>query len=353
LPFSHPSTMSISNIRLLSQQLVAPLYEHPYEIVKHMGAMQAQEYRLMRWAVTMRTRKPSYEAFRKDYDEGRIIRLHLLRGTWQLVSADDYWWMLSLCREKAAKVIRGWMSASKITISEKEQDEIRELLVRKVEKVGSATKEDFAEALAEKDITMEDHRLSYHIRFCELDGILCSGDLHPSKATYSLCSNKIPCQKSFDKEEALALLTRKYFQSHAPATLEDFAWWSGLNISDCRNGVALLANELHQVHSGGADFLVHESCRTRGVHTNSTILLPSYDEYLIGYKSRHISLDPQHSHHAHSNNGIFFPVVVHKGKVCGNWTPFKNNPGIKYFEPDAAVLSTEYLWQQYLAARNQ
>ena len=41
-------------IRLLSQQLVAPQFSDPAEVVSYMGAMQAQEYRMMRWAVEMR-----------------------------------------------------------------------------------------------------------------------------------------------------------------------------------------------------------------------------------------------------------------------------------------------------------
>ena len=76
-------------IRLLNQQLVAPQFSDPANVVGHMGAMQAQEYRMMRWAVAMRTKKPSTKAFKEAYDSGRIIRLHLMRGTWQLVTAED------------------------------------------------------------------------------------------------------------------------------------------------------------------------------------------------------------------------------------------------------------------------
>ena len=88
-------------IRLLSQQLVAPQFSDPAKMVSYMGAMQAQEYRMMRWAVEMRTRKPSAKAFKRAFDSGRIIRLHLMRGTWQLVAAEDYWMMIGLCAPKA------------------------------------------------------------------------------------------------------------------------------------------------------------------------------------------------------------------------------------------------------------
>ena len=83
-------------IRLLSQQLICPQFDTPQKVVSHFGAMQAQDYRMVRWAVMMRTRKPSSIAFKKAFDDGEIVRLHLLRGTWQLVSNEDYWWMLNL-----------------------------------------------------------------------------------------------------------------------------------------------------------------------------------------------------------------------------------------------------------------
>ena len=53
-------------IRLLNQQLIVPQFKSPTEVVSHMGAMQAQEYRMMRWAVEMRTTKPSHKAFKED-----------------------------------------------------------------------------------------------------------------------------------------------------------------------------------------------------------------------------------------------------------------------------------------------
>lgn len=39
----------------------------------------------------------------------------------------------------------------------------------------------------------------------------------------------------------------------------------------------------------------------------------------IGYKSRDVVLDRDFVHKAHSNNGIFHPVILSGGRVCGNW----------------------------------
>jgi hypothetical protein len=318
-------------LRLLNQQLVSPQFSAPGELVDYMGAMQAQEYRLMRWSVEMRTRRPSARAFQKAFDAGEIVRLHLLRGTWQLVSAQDYWPLVQLCGPKAWAVIRGWMASNGISLPEKEVADMREILVQTAADKGSVTKEDFVQELAQRGLSMDDHRLSYHIRLAEIEGVLCSGNLSPMKATYALSARKVgPCVP-VDRDETLALLARKYFRSRQPATLEDFVWWSGLNINDCRRGIALLGDYLHVVKWRRREFYLTEDARTRGFRRGQYLLIPPYDEYLISYKSRDLVLPPEHSHRAHNNSGIFQPIIAHDGLICGNWTPFQKALQARFF----------------------
>ena len=341
-----------ATIRLLNQQLVAPQFSDPAELVGYMGAMQAQEYRMMRWAVAMRTRKPSAKAFKQAFDNGRIIRLHLMRGTWQLVAAEDYWMMIDLCANKAIAVTKGWMSSNKISIPDEELTKVRDILAQTAADLGSATKEDFVSALAEKDIRMDDHRLSYHIRMAEMSGTLCSGNMLPMKATYALTANKVKTKEKTDRDEALMLFTRKYFQSRQPATLEDFVWWSGLNISDCRKGIALLGNSIRVERWRGRDFYLTETCRIRGFRKGKFLLIPPYDEYLISYKSRDIVLPPEHRHHAHNNSGIFQPVIAYDGTICGNWSPFKDDCQAMFFAETDTKDITE-TWQSYMDYRKK
>ena len=61
-------------------------------------------------------KEPSAMAFKKAFDDGHIVRLHLMRGTWQIVSAANYWWLLELCAPRAISVIKGFMSGNKIAI---------------------------------------------------------------------------------------------------------------------------------------------------------------------------------------------------------------------------------------------
>ena len=339
--------MNPAAIRLLNQQLAAPQFSAPTDVVGHMGAMQAQEYRMMRWAVAMRTKRPSAKAFKQAYDSGRIIRLHLMRGTWQLVTADDYWMMVGLCGAKAIGVTKGWMSSNRITIPDEELSRVRDILAQTAADKGSATKEDFVRSLTEQHLAMDAHRLSYHIRMAELNGVLCSGELLPMKATYSLTTDKVGPASKIDRDEALMLFTRKYFQSRQPATLEDFVWWSGLNVSDCRKGIALLSGSIHTERYQGRDFYMTDACRTRGFRTGKYLLIPPYDEYLIGYKSRDIVLSAAHAHRAHNNRGIFQPIIACGGIVCGNWSPYSNDCQVDFFDnahhPDDVIKA----WQEY------
>ena len=335
-------------IRLLNQQLVCQQFNNPAEVVSNMGAMQAQEYRMMRWAVEMRTRRPSAKTFKQAFDSGRIIRLHLMRGTWQLVAAEDYWMMIDLCAPKAIAVTKGWMSSNKITIFDEELIRVRDILAQTAADKGSATKEDFVQALATRDLQMDDHRLSYHIRMAEFTGTLCSGDLLPLKATYALTTNKVKRKAKMDRDEALMRFTHKYFQSRQPATLEDFVWWSGMNVSDCRKGIALLGDTIHVERNKGRDWYLTDDCRTRGFRTGKFLLIPPYDEYLIGYKSRDIVLPPEHRHHAHNNSGIFQPIIARDGIICGNWSPFRNECQVEFFNGKYNAEDVQDAWQTYI-----
>ena len=326
--------MNPVSARLLNQQLICPQFTTPHDVVAWMGAMQAQEYKMMRWAVGMRTRRPSAKAFEADYNNGSIVRVHLFRTTWQLIAGEDLGWMLELCRDNALRGLAGWMHANGVSIPQAEQETIQQLFQDTISQIRSALKSDLAAALKDKGIVMDEQRLSYHIRLGEFSGLLCSGDLHPQKPTYALVADKLPKPTPIPKEEALAKLAGTYFRSHGPATLEDFVWWSGLNIGDCRTGLNAIRKELVEERWKGLSFFRHQNGRTRGFRSGTLTLLPPYDEYLIGYKSRQVAIHPDHMHRAHSGNGIFWPVLLQDGEVVGNWSAAGGKVQSELFHPD-------------------
>jgi hypothetical protein len=97
----------------------------------------------------------------------------------------------------------------------------------------------------------------------------------------------------------------------------------------------------------GREFYLTDDCRTRGFRKGKCLLIPPYDEYLIGYKSRDIVLATEHTHRAHNNSGIFQPIVAQDGIICGNWTPFKDDCQTRFFEGEPAAAAIHEAWQVY------
>ena len=109
------------------------------------------------------------------------------------------------------------MKSNGVCIPKTEQDAVHQIFYDYLSQHRIALKGDLASAVADRGLTMEDHRLSYHIRLAEYSGLLCSGDYIRQKNSYALTADKLPCAVQMPHEEALVLLTRKYFRSHGPA----------------------------------------------------------------------------------------------------------------------------------------
>ena len=72
--------------------------------------------------------------------------------------------------------------------------------------------------------------------------------------------------------------------SRGPATLSDFAKWSGLTIIDARRGLDAVRAQL-QVEVAGSQTLWFSASRRWPKRTSPvTCLLSIYDEYMSGYR---------------------------------------------------------------------
>ena len=317
-------------VRLAGQQLHSPQFKDPADLVSWMGALQAQDQRSMKWAVAMRTSKPSYSAFKEAFDSGKIIRTHLMRCTWQLVSGEDLGWMVPLCSSKAKGVMKGWMSANGVDIPRKEEEKYTGLLVDILKGKCLLRDEIFAE-FRQRGYNDDERVLGYHIRLAEVSGTVCSGTLHPRKSTYSLVSDRVEKQLTLSREESLNLLATKYLRGRGPASLEDFSWWSGLGKNECMKGIRSLGDEVSSIDYEGRKFWFFRGSEQKRMRKGKVLLIPSYDEYLISYKSRDLVLEPHHSHMAHNNSGIFKDIVSLDGEIVGNWRPSSKDLGITVF----------------------
>lgn len=307
-------------IRLNSQLLINHSLDNPKDIVSHMGVVQSQDFAWSLWAIGMRQKQPNIKQVIDAISNGSIVRSHLFRTTVQTVSADDYWTFVNLCRELSIRSMKSWGSIMRTHISEELFQEALDAFPEILKGGKSLTKKQIAEKFTALNFPSTEAHIRLYIVMAEIEGLIASGKTDGRHQTWALTDGRIPKPKQvLTEQESLQTLARKYFKSHSPATVDDFTWWTGLQKSKCKNAIETIANELEEVDIEGQPMLIHKECIKFLNEEPSLTFLPPYDEYLIGYKSRYLCVESRHEHFAYNKFGIFKPVILYNGKVCGNW----------------------------------
>lgn len=223
---------NIATIRLASQQITTTKFTTAKEIVSCMGAMQAQDYAMAKWAIGARLPQSTDKQIETAINKGEILRTHVMRPTWHFVSADDIYWMLKLTSPRIKTSLKSRFM--ELGLSESVIKKTNSSIEKILSGGKHLTREEIMIELKKNKIN-DDNLKSYHLMFCaELDGIVCSGEVKDNKQTYALFEERVKKKISLTREEALAELAKKYFFSHSPATIKDFVWWSGLAVGDAK-----------------------------------------------------------------------------------------------------------------------
>ena len=307
----------ISEVRLISQKVAAPDFKTPEEIVSWMGAMQAQDYSMAKWAIGVRLPDTSDKKVEAAIDKGEILRIHVLRPTWHFIPAADIYWMLELSRTKIKSSFRS--RDKELELTETVIVKTQSILEKILSNVSGLTREEISAEFIRAGIRTDANRLSHILIHSELIGLVCSGPIKEKKLTYSLLHERIPAKKDIPRDEALARLAGKYFRSRCPATLEDFIWWSNLSATEARNAVESVKNDFFPETIGSSKYWLPYSFSYKVMKKATVHLLPAYDEFLIAYRDRNSSLSPINNKRTVSVNGIFYPLIVVNGQVAGLW----------------------------------
>jgi hypothetical protein len=153
----------------------------------------------------------------------------------------------------------------------------------------------------------------------ELDGIICSGPRRGKQFTYMLLDERAPQARTLKRDGALAELTRRYFISRGPATVQDFAKWSGLTITDARGGLEMVQQQLVQETFDGKTYWRSPSAPTVADASPSAYLLSVYDEYISSYKDHSVISNEQIGSKLSAMGNALYYVVVVAGQVVGTW----------------------------------
>jgi len=335
----------IIKYRLACQHITGGPIEKPEDMVAWMGCVQAQDYAGAKWAVGSRLRSAGNAGQGPDagpvsgavqvadagieqaFVEGRIIRTHVLRPTWHFVAPADIRWMLALTSPRVKAGCAGYRRQLGL---DKEIFRRSNAILKKALKGGKQLdRKALAMALQRGGIHTGDERMGHLLMEAELDGIICSGGLKGKQFTYALLEEWVPAGREIKKDEALAELTMRYFKSRGPATLADFAWWSGLTIGDAKMGIEANLSQFDKVTvedrvywyhtsiSGAIVRAVSGKASVSGDRASDMRVLPAFDEYTVAYTDRDLMLHPKHA--LRGGNGIFKPVIIQDGQVVGIW----------------------------------
>lgn len=305
-------------MRLANQQLVSTKCKTPKEVVSWMGAVQAQDYNMAKWAVGTRLLACTDKQVEEALNRSDILRTHILRPTWHLVANEDIRWMLQLTAPRNKMALATYTKA--IGIDSTTIVKTLPKVLKMLEGGNHLTRQEMGEALDSAGVKFtHDHALNQILFHAEIDGLVCSGAVKGKKQTYALLDEITPALKNFSKEESLAKLAGRFFTSHAPATLQDFTWWSGLTKTDARKALEMVKAGFISEEVDGQTYWFTKEGKDLSVAKNIVHLLPAFDEYVVSYKDRKDIFEHGSYSKVISTNGIFKPTVMVNGQVAGMW----------------------------------
>ena len=337
--------LEIIQYRLVNQQIAESNLKKPEEIINCLGAMQAQEFSQAKWAIGLRLPHISESEIDNAFINGRIIRTHILRPTWHFVSPKDVRWMLSLSapRVKAANAFM----YRKMELDDKTFRKTNTILAKALEGGRQLTRNSLAKELQRKKITGDGTRLSCIMMQAELDGIICSGAKEGKQFTYALLDEIVPPARPMKEDEALAELTKRYLNSRGPATLKDFAVWSGLSIAQVKKGLALAAPDFSHTNINNENYYFPPGTLDKTSSKQNIHLLPIYDEYIMGYKDRSFYFNSKYKINP-SSTYTFDNTIIINGQIAGTWKRMihKNSIDLVYnlFKPFNKTEKKEFVF---------
>lgn len=308
----------IAGLRLLNQRIALPSFMEPGEVVGWLGAVQAQDYFGAKWALGLRMREATDSVIDAAFNAGSILRTHVLRPTWHFVLPADIRWMLVLTAPRVHALNASMYRQQGLDPAVIKRSE--HVLAKALAGGAFLTRDELKDALQKEGIALESGlRMSYIMMHAELEAVVCSGPRRGRQFTYALLEERAPQAKTLVRGEALVELARRFFQSRGPASVQDFAKWSGLTVADGRDGLDAVKDGLEQEDIDGQTYWF---LRPRAPLINSSLtahLLSVYDEYISGYKDRS-AIDAHHLAPQFSalGNALQY-IVILDGQIVGTW----------------------------------
>lgn len=318
------SNGDIARARQHSLLLAGPSLGSAEAVATWFGAMQAQDPASAVWSLGVRL--PGSVAADVDgaFERGGILRTWPMRGTIHVIPSRDAGWMLELTGVRA-------LSGSATRLGQLGLDQ--NSVDRAVAALESAlhgghrlTRADSFAALQQAGLDTSGQR-GYHLLWHAAHlGVVCIGPYQGKEQTFVLLREWAPVQDRLERRDAMAELAHRYFRSHGPVTVKDFAGWTGLTLTDARAAVAANDGRLESARFGPDECwmstgLAEALRQGAGRDRLPAVTLPGFDEFLLGYKDRSVQLAAERMGDVvPGGNGMFRATVCIDGRVAGVWT---------------------------------
>jgi hypothetical protein len=314
----------IAHWRMHSLRLCGSTFTSPEEVVGWLGAVQSQDYGPAKWALRQRiggSTPPTDAAIDRAFDDGTILRTHVLRPTWHFVLPADIRWLLELTGPRV--LMQNTYMCRREGIDDAMQTAASAAIVGALQGGNQIARKDLERVLSAAGIpSPTGFRIGYLLMHAELRGLICSGARSGKQQTYALLEERVPLAQTrrLNREEALAELTLRYFTSHGPATVKDFRWWSSLTATEIKTGLAMVASQLEHEDLDGATYWFGTPPPTTRPLTPTVHLIQGYDEYVVGYGETKFALDASGTARSMTRNDVVFNMIVLlDSQAAGHW----------------------------------
>ena len=326
------TSRELAALRIAAQRIGGGSFERPADVVRWMLAMQAQDFGGAKWGVGLRRPGTTDAEVESALAAGEIVRSWPMRGTLHFVAPEDLGWMLAIAsRRQETSLAR---RRSDLGITDAELARAGQLAFDALTGGRVIRRDRLLETWRQGGIPTDGQRAAHLLLNLAHSGMLVFGPVDGKQHTFTLLSEWIPAARDLSGDEALAEYAQRYFRSHGPATVRDFAWWASITLGDARTGVAA-ATGLVEREVDGASYVMAEDLEPAalGVHA-----LAGFDEYLLGYSDRSPVLPAEYSERiVPGGNGMFLPTLVVDGAVVGTW---KKTEGAKKIVIDVVAFAS-------------
>ena len=306
----------IARRRLFAGHLLGEPLASPEAAVAWFGALQSQDYAGAAWALGMRTPGLTATSFDRLYDDGALIRTHVMRPTWHFVHPSDVRWLLDLTGPRVQRLSAG--RYRQLELDDRTRRRAADVMAESLADGAFKTRRELADVLERKKIATDGQRMAHLTGHAELEQKICSGPRRGKQFTYATFDERVPPAGVRSRDDALADLVHRYFSSHGPATFRDFAWWSGLTVADAKRGLAANGAGLEHVDVEGRTFVFSPEASAGKARSPVVHLLPNYDESVASFASYEPTSE-RIAEIAGARDALMRHIVTIDGQVVGGW----------------------------------